>query len=79
MIFNYSLFMNELTKQQIARQDFVDNQIFNLINSLLPKSKQIEWDIELIGEAREFLRLEIVDELKIIDEDKFYPFMKDEI
>ena len=32
--------MTKFTKQQIARQDFVDNQIFELINNLLPLSKQ---------------------------------------
>ncbi len=28
--------MNELTRQQIARQDYVDNSIFQLVNSLVP-------------------------------------------
>ncbi len=32
----------ELTKRKIVRQDFVDNQIFELINNLLPSSKQRE-------------------------------------
>lgn len=65
-----------LTKRQIARQDFVDNQIFTLINSFLPLSKQIEWDIELIGNVREVICEEIVEKLKIVGEKQFYPFMK---
>ena len=68
--------MPELTKQQIARQDFVDNKIFELINILIPASKRIEWDIEVIGNIRESLREEIVEKVKIMNESKFYPFIK---
>ena len=68
--------MTELTKQQIARQDFVDNQVFELINTLLPKSKQVNWDIEFIGVVRESIRKEIQKKVKSIDEKKFYPFFK---
>ncbi|MBS3921024.1 MAG: hypothetical protein KG012_19290 [Deltaproteobacteria bacterium] len=31
--------------EQIKRQDFVDNQIFDLVNRLIPSEKVIEWDI----------------------------------
>ena len=68
--------MRQLTKRQIARQDFVDNQIFVLINSLLPASKQMGWDIELIGSIREVIRRKIVGEAKIVDGEHFYPFIK---
>ena len=68
--------MVQLTKQQIVRQDFVDNQIFELINSLIPQSKRLEWDIEVIADIREALRREIVDRLKVVDETNFYPFIK---
>ena len=70
------LIMPKLTKRQIARQDFVDNQIFVLINSLLPASKRMGWDIELIGNIREAIRRKIVEEAKIVDEKHFYPFIK---
>ena len=36
----------ELTKQQIKRQDFVDNAIFDLINELIPSGKEMGWDIK---------------------------------
>lgn len=65
----------ELTKRQIARQDFVDEQVFNLINDLLPTSKQIEWDIEVIGNVREAVRQEIIGK-HIMSEKRFYPFVK---
>jgi hypothetical protein len=35
---------NELTQQQIAQQDFVDNTIFSLIQTINPDDKEIEWD-----------------------------------
>jgi len=68
--------MAQLTKQQITRQDFVDNQVFDLINSLLPPSKKIDWDIEIIGNVRETIRDEVVEKLHVVDEKRFYPFIK---
>ena len=68
--------MAHLTRQQITRQDFVDNQIFELINNLLPLSKQREWNIELIASTRETIRYEIVEKSKTLTEKQFYPFMK---
>jgi len=56
--------MTQLTKRQIDRQDFVDNQIFELINNLIPPSKRIEWDIELIGNIRESFYKEINKKIK---------------
>ena len=40
--------MEELTKHQIARQNFVDNAVFDLIKELIPedKAKNLRWDIE---------------------------------
>jgi len=64
-----------LTKQQITRQDFVDNEIYELINRLLPTNKKIEWNIEIIGEIREFIRKEIIKQ-RIMDEDDFYSFIE---
>jgi len=42
----------------------VDNQIFELINNLIPPSKRIEWDIELIGNIRESFYKEINKKIK---------------
>ena len=65
--------MPELTKKQIERQDFVDNQIFELIQKLLPPSKQMDWDIEVIAAVRGAIQNQIVDEQKLMTEAKFYP------
>ena len=43
----------ELTKEQIERQDFVDNATFNFINSIIPNENQIQWDIDSIAQVRE--------------------------
>lgn len=69
----YNKGMSKLTKQQIERQDFVDNQIFELMQKLIPSSKQIEWDIEAIGAVRDAIIKQIVDKQKLISEAKFYP------
>lgn len=67
--------MSELTKQQIERQDFVDNQIFELTQKLLPRSKQINWDIETIGAIRDAISERIVTK-KLMTEMQFYPYLK---
>jgi len=64
--------MSKLTRQQIERQDFVDNQIFELMQKFCPSSKQIEWDIEAIGAIRDAIRGKIVSK-KIMSEVEFYP------
>lgn len=42
-----SIFMPELTRQQIEGQDFVDNEVFELIQRLAPSAK-IKWNIGII-------------------------------
>ena len=67
--------MAQLTKKQIKRQDFVDNEIFELIQRLMPSVK-IKWDIEVIGNIRDSMRIQIVDKQKLTSETKFYPYLK---
>ena len=68
---------NELTQQQIALQDFVDNSIFSLIRSVNPVNKEIDWDIEMIGEIRDVLRECLVDKLNLTTEQEFYPYLEE--
>ena len=67
---------NELIKQQIERQDFVDNAIYDLIQKVNPAEKEIEWNIEMIGEIRDVIKEWLVDKLKIISEQDFYPYFE---
>lgn len=69
-------YMIKLTKQQIERQDFVDNQIFELIRKLLPSSKKIDWDVEAIGAVRDAIREQIVNKQKLMSETQFYPYLR---
>ena len=69
--------MNELTDEEIKRQDFVDNAIFDMIRALNPTNKEIEWDIEMIGEVRDEISEWIVSRLKLCPEQKFYPFINE--
>jgi hypothetical protein len=50
----------EMTDEQLERQDFVDNSIFSLIQEINPTTREISWDIEMIGNVRDV----IVDELQ---------------
>ena len=68
--------MSQLTKRQIERQDFVDNEIFELIQKFLPLSKQIEWNIEVTAAVRDTIREQIVDKRKLMSEMRFYPYIK---
>lgn len=66
-------YMKNLKQYQIGRQDFVDNAIFNLIKSLNPTNKSINWNIEMIGEVRDVISDWYVHRLNITKEQKFYP------
>lgn len=67
--------MNELTPLQIARQDYVDNKIHELINNLNPSGHPIKWNIEMISDIRNAIRYWLVDHYKITDEESYYPYL----
>ena len=63
---------DEMTDEQLERQDFVDNAIFSLIQDINPTAEAISWDIEMIGNIRDV----IVEELQKksgITEFEIYP------
>ena len=60
-------------KQKIEQWDFVDNAIFDLINTLNPTDKEIKWDIKPISEIRDVIQNLFVDELLLCTEEEFYP------
>lgn len=66
----------ELTEQQIDRQDYVDNAIFDLIKELIPSDKEMEWNIEVIGEVRNAIQSQLVDR-GFCTEQEFYPYIKE--
>ena len=65
-----------LTAQQIERQDFVDNAIYNLINELIPFDKEMEWNIEAIAEIRDAFQAQLV-ERGICTAQEFYPYIEE--
>ena len=69
--------MLKFTEEQLRRQDFVDNGIFDLIQNLNPTSTEIEWDIEVIGQIRDRIRYLLVERLQICDEMSFYPYLEE--
>jgi len=68
---------DELTKSQLQRQDFVDNEIYELINRLNPSQEKIEWDIEMISAARDVIGRWLTDKLAVTDEMSFYPYLEE--
>jgi len=66
-----------MSDEQISRQDFVDNAVFQLIRDINPTSKEITWDIEMIGEIRDNIKYWLVERLKICREMSFYPYIKE--
>lgn len=69
--------MKNLTSKQIAQQDFVDNSIFELLQSLSPPNQKIEWDVDMIGEVRDCIAQWLVKRLNVPDEMSFYPYIEE--
>lgn len=69
------LLMKELSISEIQRQDYVDGKIHELINSLNPSLKQIDWNIEMIADIREKIRYWIVESYQVSNEQTFYPYI----
>lgn len=63
---------DEMTDEQLKRQDFVDNAIFSLIQDINPTAQAISWDIEMIGNIRDTLVHELEKKLGI-SEFEIYP------
>ncbi len=63
---------HEMTDEQLARQDFVDNAIFSLVQVTNPTNRAISWDIEMIGNIRDTLVHELEKKLGI-SEFEIYP------
>ncbi len=61
------------TARNIARQDFVDNKVFELVNELLPQRKKIDWDIEVIADVRDAIFSAISEKVGGLGKRTFYP------
>ncbi|MCY7360539.1 MAG: hypothetical protein LH629_00505 [Ignavibacteria bacterium] len=78
---------DELTLKQIRRQDKVDNNIRDLVESLIPEGyggEYLEYDINWISSLRSRIQNIIIDELGIqeVDQDDFemafYPYLNED-
>ena len=75
---------DELTREQINRQDLVDNAIHQLILDLIPNKginrepfhRQIDWNIEIISEVREVIQKYVTDK-GLCTEAEFYPYLEE--
>ena len=67
-----------LSEEEINRQDFVDGKIYKFIQSVIPRGKNVDWDIEAIGEIRDVIQGWVVDRWQLSSEMEFYPYMEHE-
>jgi len=68
-----------LTDEQIARQDDVDNKIFELICDLVPRKEfHPSWDIEMIGGVRDAIQDWVVKK-QWCTEYEFYPWVTETV
>lgn len=61
--------------EQIVRQDFVDNTIFETVLNLIPderKRKELRWDIDRIAEIRNLI-WGWLNDYYLIKSEEFYP------
>jgi len=63
----------ELTREQLDRQDKVDNACHNILEELA--GKELSWDIELSGIVRDAVQEVLVDRLHLMTEMEFYPYI----
>ncbi|MHC4460431.1 MAG: hypothetical protein ACYS30_03265 [Planctomycetota bacterium] len=63
---------DEMTSEQLRRQDLVDNAVFCLTQNTNPTNKPITWNIEMIGNIRDTLVHELEKKLGIT-EFEIYP------
>lgn len=61
--------MKELTAEQIKRQDYVDNAIYQLIREINPVDKEIAWDIEMIESGKNKAKQFAVEQSERIKQD----------
>jgi hypothetical protein len=66
----------ELNKKQIERQDFVDNLIFELMQTLNPTSGDFDWDIEMIADVRDIIQYHIIKKTNC-SEQEFYSYIEE--
>jgi hypothetical protein len=77
----------DLTKEQIERQDFVDNSILQLLNDLNPNNKTNDttnikiidvFDGMMIGQIRDVIETALTVHYQVCTEQEFYPYLTDE-
>ena len=61
-----------LHTNQISRQDLVDNSIFDLLQTLNPTDKHLDWDIEMIADVRDVIQHHIISKVNCCEK-RFYP------
>lgn len=70
--------MEELSQEQIDRQDEVANACYELLVGLAPKDSNIPWDLEAIGEIINAAQEVICGQFKLMHPKEFYPWVAED-
>jgi DNA polymerase sigma len=73
MKFRYNDIGKEFTREELDKQDFIDNAIMKLINKVNPTTVKIKYDGHIVSKVREALIEIFTDDLDLCTERAFYP------
>jgi len=64
----------ELSRKELDQQDFIDNSIMELINTVNPSSEEIKYSGNIVGKIRDTLIEIFTGDLGLCTEQDFYPY-----
>ena len=67
--------MKKKAKNELERQDFVDNKIFEMLGELVPANRGLKWNIEVIGAVRDAIETQLIAH-GVMTEQQFYPYTR---
>lgn len=67
----------ELSLREIEQQDLVDGACYELITQFCPNGlEDVTWNIEHIAKIRDALQEVIVNDMQLMTEQEFYPYIE---
>ena len=63
----------EMSDRECDRIDFVENEIYDLVNRLLPEGREVAWDLDMILNIKDAIWDNIEDK-NVCTEQEFFPY-----
>lgn len=67
--------IDDLTDEQIARQDYIENEVYELIQRLNPTTKPVKRDMQMISDILDTVEHWFVNRLYLCSARNFYPYI----